>query len=130
MEGAKREPAVELDVERRHERADLLEVTRLELRRASTSRRSSCASVIASGESVRHLEQEVVGVAEDHRPAERGEPVEHLARLVAALHGVAEADDLLDPEALELGDDRSERRVVAVDVRDERERHGSTIGRR
>jgi hypothetical protein len=44
-------------------------------------------------------------------------------RLRAALDGVAEADDLVDPEPFELCDDVRERRVVAVDVGDERERH-------
>src|SRR5581483_5831667 len=69
------------------------------------------------------LEQERVGVTEDDGPAERGEPVEHLARLVAALDGVAEADGALDALRVELGDDRREGVVRAVDVRDERERH-------
>ena len=106
----------------------------------STWRGSSCDSVhVAAIELrlgdrlrrvVRHVEEEVVGVAEDDRPAERSETVEHLAGLAAALHGVAETDDLLDPEPLELCDHCGERGVVAVDVRDERERHGSTIGRR
>jgi hypothetical protein len=75
------------------------------------------------------LEQEVVGVAEDHRPAELGEAIEHLARLVAALDHVAEADRVLDAETAELTDDRGERAVVAVCVGDEPERHRSTIGR-
>ena len=49
--------------------------------RASSRGARAAPRVIGSGESVGHLEQEVVGVSEDHGPAERGEPVEHLARL-------------------------------------------------
>src|SRR5439155_5909875 len=64
-----------------------------------------------------------VVVPEDHRPAESIEALEDLSRLGAALDSVAEADDVLDPEPLELRDDARERRVVAVDVGDERERH-------
>jgi hypothetical protein len=47
-----------------------------------------------------------------------------------ALNRVAEAHHAFDAETLELLDHCRERRVVAVDVRDECERHGSTIGRR
>jgi len=106
-----------------------LEVMRLELRQRPVAALELCLRDRLRRVG-RHLEQEIVGVSEDDGPAERGEPVEHPARLVASLHGIPETDDPIDPEALELGDDRCERRVVAVDVRDECERHGSTIGRR
>ena len=41
---------------------------------------------------------------------------------------VAEADDLVQILFLELGDDRVEREAVAVDVRDETDAHGVTLG--
>ena len=71
----------------------------------------------------RHLEQERVGVPEEHRPAEVSKAVEHLSRLRPALRDVAEAHDLLDAESLQHRYDSGEGDIVAVDVRDERERH-------
>ena len=43
--------------------------------------------------------------------------------------GVTEADRPLDIKPFDLGDDRCERAIVAVDVGDECDRHRSTIGR-
>jgi hypothetical protein len=49
-----------------------------------------------------HLEENRVRVAEGRLAAGRGEPVERLRRLCAALRDVPEADDLLDPDALDI----------------------------
>ena len=63
---------------------------------------------------VGNLEQERVRVAEHRLAAERGEPVERLRRLGAALHDVAEADDLVDSEPLDVLERGAEGDVVAV----------------
>jgi hypothetical protein len=63
------------------------------------------------------------GVAEDHRPAELREPVEHRRRVVAALCDVAEHDGIVDAEPCELAEDGVERLHVPVDVREEGVRH-------
>ncbi len=122
VERAERQPSFELDIEGGEKGADLLEVARLE-----PAERPLAALELRLGDRLgrvgRHLEQERVGVAEDHRPAEPGEPVEHLGRLRAALRDVAETDDLTDAEPLELSDDHRKRGVVAVNVRDERDGH-------
>ncbi len=122
VEGSQSQAFVELDVDRRLERADLLEVVGIELRQrpfalVEVSLRERLGRVR------RDLEQKGVGVSEHDGPAELREPVEHLARLVAALHRIAEADDAVDAEALELCDDGCQRVVGTVDVGDERERH-------
>jgi hypothetical protein len=66
-------------------------------------------------------DHEGVGVADHRLATERGEPVEHLCRLGAALGNVAEADDAVDSDPLDVVDDRAERDVVSVLVGDERD---------
>src|SRR5205823_7282253 len=51
-----------------------------------------------------NLEQESVRVPEHRLAAEGREPVERLRRLGSALHDVAEADDLLHAEPLDVGE--------------------------
>lgn len=66
------------------------------------------------------VEDERVGVAEDRRALELLHELHDLPRLAAALHRVAEADELIDRIALEVGQHRLERDRVAVDVRNQR----------
>jgi glutamyl-tRNA synthetase len=122
VERAQGHAVVQLDVKGRHERSNLIEVARLELRQrplalVEVSLRERFRRV------GRHLEQKGICVSKDDRPAQRGETVEDFPRLVATLHRVAEADHAVDAELLELRDDRCERVVRAVDVGYERERH-------
>ena len=77
-----------------------------------------------SGRVLGNLEQERVGVAEHRLAAERREAVERLRGLRAALHDVAEADDLLDAEPLDVVERGTKGDVVAVLVGDEREARG------
>jgi hypothetical protein len=68
----------------------------------------------------RLVEDECVCVAEHRRTAELSHERDDVRGLAAALHRVAEADDLVDRVALEVGEHRFERDRVAVDVRDQR----------
>ena len=74
-----------------------------------------------------HLEEKRVRVAEYRLAAERGEPVESLRGLRAALRDVPEADDLLDPDALDIFQRNAEGDVVRVLVGDKRDAHAARL---
>ena len=80
-----------------------------------------------SGESCGNLEQERVRVAEHGLAPERRETVERLRGFGAALHDVAEADDVVDTDALDVLEHGAEGDVVRVLVRDEREAHAARL---
>ena len=88
--------AVELAANDRREGADLLELRRVQLRKRPVAHLE-----LPLGDRLRrvvvYLEQERIGVAEHRLAAESRKAVERLRRLRAALHDVAEADDLLTP---------------------------------
>ena len=80
-----------------------------------------------SGVVVGKLEQERVRVAEHRLAAERREAVERLRGLRAALHDVAEADELLHAEPLDVVEHGTKGDVVSVLVGDEREAGGHSL---
>ena len=65
----------------------------------------------------------MIGVAEDHRPAELGQAVEDRGGFVAALRDVAEHDCVVDVEARKLREHGLEGAHVPVDVRQQGVRH-------
>lgn len=112
--------------DRRRKRPDLVEMARLELHQ----RPLATCELIGSDLLVRllrHLEEEVIGIAEHDRPTEVGQAVEDGRGLVAALRDVAEHDPVCDPERLELGEHRFERPRVSVDVGEEGVRHRASL---
>ena len=115
--------AVELAADDRRERADLLDLRRVEL-----GERPLAHLELALGDRLRrvgrNLQQERVRVAEHRLAAERGQAVERLGRLRAALRDVAKANDLFDTEPLDVLERRSEGDVVPVLVGEEGEAHG------
>ena len=118
--------ALDLPARDRCEGADLLDVRRVQLRQCPLPHFE-----MPFGDRLRrvggHLEQKRVRVAEHRLAAERGEPVEGLRGLRAALRDVAEADDLVDPDALDIFQHNAEGDVVRVLVGDEREAHAARL---
>ena len=117
--------AVELAANDRREGADLLELGRRQLRKRPVAHLE-----LPLGDRLRrvvvYLEEERIGVAEHRLAAESRKAVERLRGLRAALHGVAEADDLRHAEQLDVLERGSEGDVVPVLVGDEREAHGQS----
>ena len=74
-----------------------------------------------------HVEQQRVRIAEHRLAAEGGEAVEGLRRLRATLRDIAEADDLLHAEPLDVLEHGTEGDVVRVLIGDERESHGARL---
>jgi hypothetical protein len=114
--------AFELAMDDRREGADLLE-----LRGAQPRQRPLAHLEVPLGDRLRrvggYLEQERVRVAEHRLAAEGREAVKGFRRLRAALRDVAEADDLLDTEPLDVLECGTEGDVVAVLVGEECEAH-------
>src|SRR3977135_686546 len=97
MKCAQGHAVVDLDIEGRHERPDLLEMTRFELRECPFALvEVSLRARLRRGR--RHLEKKGIRVTEHNRPTQRRETVEHFPWLIAALHGIAEADHAVDAE--------------------------------
>src|SRR5204862_3602370 len=67
--------------------------------------------------------QQLVGVADDARPAELTDTVDHLPRLAAAECEVATVEDALNAAALDVSSNCVERTEVAMDVGDDRKAH-------
>jgi hypothetical protein len=63
----------------------------------------------------------VIRVAHHDRASQVAETLEALGRLRAALRVIAEADDVVDGLAAEIGEERVEGDRVAVDVREQRD---------
>src|SRR5205823_11771558 len=110
----------------RLEGADLVEVRGPELRQRPLA---DLEELLGDrlGRVGRHFEQQRVRVAEHRLAAERRETVERLRGLGATLHYVAEADELVHAEPLDVLERGTEGDVVRVLVREEREPHGARL---
>ena len=103
---------------RRVKRPDLVEVTLIEFRQRPFAPRQ----LLRRDHFVRacrHLEKEVIRVAQDDRPAKASEAVEDCCRLVTALRHITEDDPVVNPEALQLGQHGVEGESITVNVRDQ-----------
>jgi hypothetical protein len=61
-------------------------------------------------------QQPGIGVAHDHRASDFSQAGYNLGRLRPALHGITEADDLVDRVLLHIGQRCIQRRAIAVNV--------------
>src|SRR5205823_4901273 len=107
-----------LTPDRRQEGADQVEVRIVQLRQGPFPHLELLLGDRLGGVR-RYLEEEGVAVSKHRLTAKPPEPVERLRRLRAALSDVAEADDLVDDDALDIRDHGIEGDVVAVLVRDQ-----------
>jgi hypothetical protein len=67
--------------------------------------------------------QQLVGVADDAGPLKLADAIDRLGGTAAAEREVAAVDHVAERAPLDVGYNRLERREIAVDVRDDRERH-------
>ena len=90
---------------------------------------SASSTSVGLGErlAVGDLEDGQVGVAEHGRPAERGDQVERLGRLAAALDEVAAEEDLVDGLRAQVGQDGLEGGQGAVGVGDDGQAEADSV---
>src|ERR671936_612782 len=110
---------------RRLEAAEKLEPVLAELLARPMRRRELLLGHLLVAEVERN--EEVVGVAVDARTAELAQEVDALDRLRAALRDVAERDDQVGLEPLQVAERRAKCDGVAVHVRDEGDAHRGTL---